>query len=120
MEKANGILMELAQCTGTERYHTNGRHPSAVYTDGIKTMADLCGAYWFIDLVFSYQYGRVAHEWFQIWMLKKQPDETWVATMKTDTNQPPMLTQAIDFSDFPLDHFECYFIDNVMLLKNEY
>jgi len=118
MKKAEEIILELAQCSGTNEYHTNGL--TAVYTDGIKTMADLCNAYWFIDLVFSYQYGDFADESFQLWTLEKQPDESWLATMKTDSNRPPMVTQRIEYSDFPLNKFECYLIDGIMLLKSEY
>lgn len=43
-----------------------------MYTEGVKDMADACGAYWLIDLVISHQLTKsVRFEPFQVWQLKE-------------------------------------------------
>ena len=61
--RADEIRSNLAYCTGTENYakYQIGR---AVYlvTDGVRTMAEMCGAYWLIDLIVSHQYKTKVHD----------------------------------------------------------
>jgi len=108
---------ELLQFTGTLHYyrHFTGLH----YTDGIQYLAEHAGAYWLIDLVGSYQH-KLRHVPFQIWTLTVNDDHTARATMREDDNQPTTVRQDIPYTDFPLPTFECYCIDNVLLLKSEY
>jgi len=40
--------------------------------------------------------------------------------MKLDSDEPIKISQEIEFSDFPLDEFEFYLMDGVILLKSEY
>jgi len=110
----------LCQFHGTQYYHSNlgGR---CLYTDGIKAMAELCGAFWLLDAVESHQYNpEVGSVYFQIWNLKKTETGVWVLSMRTDDDQPFIVFQEISYSDFPLNEFEFYTIHQIMLLKNEY
>ena len=54
---------------GSENFYQN-RYSPIIYTDGVKDMAETCGAYWLIDLVISHQLSKaVKFEAFQVWML---------------------------------------------------
>ena len=104
---------DLEQFTGTEQYY---KHWLGInYTDGVKYLADRAGAYWLIDLIVSYR----RKEPFQIWRLEKK-DKGWLATMQEDSDQPVLVRQEIEYSDFPLDKIELWLIDGVLLLKSEY
>ena len=43
-----------------------------------------------------------------------------MATMQEDSDQPVLVRQEIEYSDFPLDKIELWLIDGVLLLKSEY
>ena len=112
------ITRELRRYIGTEHYYRTV-FPNIVFTDGIKRLADLCGAYWLIHVAVSYQYGKIAKENFQIWRLEKLENLTWRVTMRSIDSDENLVAQNISFSDFPMDEFEFYLIDGVMLLKSE-
>ena len=104
---------DLEQFTGTEQYY---KHWLGInYTDGVKYLAERAGAYWLIDLIASYR----RKEPFQIWRLEKK-DKGWLATMQEYSDQPVLVRQEIEYSDFPLDKIELWLIDGVLLLKSEY
>lgn len=63
----------LAKFCGTENYYKHWL-PGFRFTDGVKGMADLCGAYWLIDLVVSHQRGKLRLAEFQIWILDVADD----------------------------------------------
>jgi len=104
--------------TGTEYYWTH-RKGGIKYTDGIKYVADTAEAHWIIDLVESYQPALMkAGKSFQIWTLLIN-NGSGTMTCKEDTGQPNLVAPEIK-TDFPLDEFEFYCIDGVILLKGEY
>jgi len=53
--------------------------PSLIlYTDGVKELAEGCGAYWLIDLIISHQCHRdINLERFQVWDLKRVKDNAF-------------------------------------------
>ena len=106
---------DLSQFIGTEQYHQHWMQ-QIVFTDGVKYMADVGGAFWLIDVIASYR--RKEH--FQIWELKVNPDKSCIVTMKEDTDEPVLVTQEIPFTDFPLESIKLYLIDGVLLLPSEY
>lgn len=111
-EELNGFI-------GTELYykHWLGR---GCYTDGVQHMAERAGAHWLIDAVYSYQCKeKIKVIPFQLWELKVE-NKTAVLTMKEDTNEPELVRQEIEYTDFPLDYIKLYLIDEVLLLPSEY
>lgn len=116
MNDARNIEQELMQFRGTERYY---RHMASVYTEGVKYMADRCGAYWLLDVIDSYQHEL--DQPFQIWELRVDVEaRTGRVTMKEDTDEPYLVEQEIPFTDFPLDHIKLWRADNVIMLPGEY
>lgn len=116
---------ELNQFCGTEHYY---RYTGGLkLTDGVKYLAEVAGAYWLLDIIASYQTEqKIRNEHFQVWELKLSPDNATtgkheaVATMKTDSDQPELVRQEIEYTDFPLDSVTVWLIDGVMLLPSEY
>jgi len=94
--------------TGTEEYHrvqTFRRKP--VYaTDGVKFLCDKAGSYWLMDIIASWQKALLG-EMFQTWKLVVDPRRS-AQTTCTDGNNNTLVTQAIPFTDFPLDEINLY------------
>lgn len=110
------LQTNLEQFTGTESYHKVSMLPSApVITDGVKYLIDQAQAYWLIDAVASY----MRKEPFQVWKLVKAGKGA-VLTMQEDSSEPVLVTQKIEFTDFPLDSVDIWVIDGVALLPSEY
>ena len=104
---------ELRQFTGTEQWYKH--YLGGLYTDGVQYMAGKAGAFWLLDVIFSYR----RKEPFQIWTLKVK-DRVGVVTMREDTGQPVKVRQEIPYTDFPLAEIKLYLIDGVLLLPSEY
>lgn len=122
--------MGLEHFTGSDEFY---KHLfGVIYTEGIQHVAELCGAYWLIDIVASYQPVLVKSQRtreFQLWELivteTKDGSREAVVTCREDTGEPPVVTQKIPYTDFPIGSFEFYATANhlggtTMLLKGEY
>lgn len=95
-------------------------HPSGVFfTDGLHHVAETAGAFWLIDAIGSYQ-NRLRHEEFQLWILTVDLDKhTAVLTCASDSGVPPLITQEIEFTDFPLAEIKMYVEHDVLCLPSE-
>lgn len=95
---------------------------SLIYTDGIKLVAETCGAYWLIDAVASHQpdiqrqLAKLGERDFQVWRLEPMRDaegaiQYWVLDCWTDIPEAPaaedgpasvrLARQEFGYSDFP-------------------
>lgn len=116
------IQHSLQEFHGTEGYHKHlfpGKSP-ILLTDGCSFVRRECKAYWLFDAILSYQcdklVGRIP---FQKWILKQQrKDLTWL--LLCYDGEKLMISQKIEFSDFPLPGIEIWVIDKVCLLPSEY
>jgi len=100
------LQADLAHCNGTEYYYPSLMR-NVVYTDGMKRVADLAGAYWLIDYVaplVSKMYPRAG---FQLWELEVTGSEA-VLTMREDSNRPALHEERIPYTDFPEGRFKFY------------
>jgi hypothetical protein len=120
------IRHALAHHTGSVTFYRAGPlYPGVLYTEGVKHLAELCGAHWLIDAIASHiaTSRRVRAEPFQIWTLRQlDPMEPYVieegteegATWRLDcrTDGAPygheIARQDIAYSDFPLDSIEVW------------
>jgi hypothetical protein len=123
MNEAN-IRYELKQFHGTSMYHKHlfpGKSP-IILTDGCKYVRDECNAFWLFDAILSYQCEKILKGVnFQIWELKRlKKDLSWLLTCREDSDKKPIITQEIEFSDFPLDSIKIWVIDKVAILPSEY
>ena len=122
--EATEIREELKQFHETAEYYKHlfpGKSP-ILLTDGCKFIRDECKAFWLFDAILSYQIDRRLKSInFQVWELKQlRKDLTWQLTCREDTGQKPVITQSIEYSDFPLDYIKIWVIDKVALLPSEY
>lgn len=110
------IKNELAHCTGTEHYYRYGLIKKLLLTDGAKTMAELCGAYWLLDHIVCYHKGS---EFMEVFTLDTTGGEATIThTDGNDNNlRPP---HKISFTDFPLPSITLWLRDGVILLPSEY
>ena len=120
------LLDGLRNFYGTEHYYR--ANPGLLVTDGVKFLADNAGCYWLLDMVWSYlPVLRKSRDTFFVVVLTKEGVETPGAVFSIQDDVPPSktyATQAIEFTDFPLDEIKMYLIrageDAVLMLPKEY
>lgn len=119
------IKQELSTFTGTENYHRiNRMMPSVLGTDGAMRMAELCEAFWLLDVIASHMPSVPDDESFCVALLEKAGEE-WRFTLVDDVPANSVYaSQTIEFSDFPLDEIKLYVGRQdqywVILLPSEY
>lgn len=117
---ANLTQSDLDQFTCTEQHfkHFTG----LLYTDGIRYLAENAGAYWLIDVIGSYQRQlnktvRLAE--FQLWKLEVV-ESRGLLTCRSDSNEKPVVSQEIEFTDFCLESIKLYVENGCLLLPSEH
>ena len=107
---------ELKDFTGTGNYY---RHVSGgCYTDGVQALCERFECYWFLDVVFSYQY-RLKAERFQTWTLNKNQNDS-ATVICTDGNHNELQRQEIKWTDFERSQATIWVVDSIALLPSEY
>jgi len=125
MESPEAIRSRLAHATGTEHYwRAFPDNDNFLLTDGVKDMAEICGAFWLITAVFSWQCKeKVRKEPFQVWILRfndKTKGDNAILICE-DGNNIELARQEIEYTDFPIpEGIKLYLSDGVLLLPSEY
>ena len=125
MESPEAIRSRLAHATGTEHYwRAFPDNDNFLLTDGVKDMAEICGAFWLITAVFSWQCEeKVRKEPFQVWILRfndKTKGDNAILICE-DGNNIELARQEIEYTDFPIpEGIKLYLSDGVLLLPSEY
>lgn len=116
MENANDFFGNSVGSENLYRYSFT----NFIYTDGVKTIAQDCHAYWLIDLIISHQINQeVSKERFQVWELKRVKDDAF-NIIATDGNKNKITSQKIPFSDFSYDYATLWFVNGCLMLPCEY
>lgn len=119
MPKSKLTAHDLAHFHGSETVYAHGVSRGFTYTEGVRHLAREGGAYWLIDAVFSHQLNpRVRAEPFQVWTLTVDNGRA-VLTCTDGNDTPPLVTQQIEFTDFPLGVIEMYLEAGVLMLPSE-
>jgi hypothetical protein len=118
------IKRALREFRGTEKYHRHlfpGKSKIDL-TDGCDFVRTHMNAFWLFDAILSYQCEKILREVnFQIWELRQsKKDLSWLLTCREDSDKKPLITQTIEFSDFPIEGIKIWLIDKVALLPSEY
>ena len=93
--------------TGTEKYYRPFFFNTMVYTDGVRTFAEQCQAYWVIDLVNSYMKKiqsnhRRTNEWMYFIQLKVKDSKASVRIYReVDEKKKTVVRQDIYYTDLP-------------------
>ena len=109
------LKRNLCQFTGTDGYHKFSPLSRLVITDGVKYLADKCGAFWLLDIIASVK----STEEFQVCKLVKNKTGNGAKFVIEDGNSNIVYTQKIPFTDFPLDEIEIWNTNGVILLPSE-
>ena len=118
------IKRALREFRCTEKYHKHlfpGKSP-ILLTDGCNFVRNECKAWWLFDAILSYQCEKILRDVnFQVWHFRQlKKDLSWELTCREDSDKKPIITQKIEFSDFPLEEIKIWVIDKVALLPSEY
>ena len=118
MKSEKEILDIINHAHGSDMYHRFSPIPGfPVATDGIITLAEAAGCYWFLDVIGSYQTNKKLDPAFQVWKLEVK-DSSAVVYGYNDTEL--IISQEIPYTDFPLDKVKLFLMDGVILLPSEY
>ncbi len=93
------------------------------HTEGVQYLAEAAGAHWLVDVVASYQRDpRIKKcDGFQICELTVNlAEHTGVVTLRADKDTPVLITQELEYTDFPLEHIKLYLADFTLMLPTEY
>jgi hypothetical protein len=102
------IETALQNFTGTEGYHKLGTSSIVVATDGVAFLAKEANAYWFTDIISSYQpiisrSVQYTALWdFQVWKLTRNKTTNGAKVVCYDGNDNAVFSQRIPYTDFPL------------------
>lgn len=133
-EKVEFVQEYGRQTMGSHHMHYAPQGDLA-YTDGIDHLAEVCGAYWLVDLVASHQAKmRERHRGlalFQVWELAEYSDGLRISAWSDTPRMGPspdgpgsvcMAEQFLEYSDFPkgLLPFTFWVEDGIALLKEEH
>jgi hypothetical protein len=114
--------LDLKQFYGTEAHYSHWLK-QFVYTDGVKYLAQKAKAYWLLDAIASYQPSLLKDKTlkdFQIWKLVVDKEKkTATLICERDVNDV-VVTQVIDYTDFPLSQVKLYLVKKVLMLLSEY
>jgi hypothetical protein len=125
MKTREEIERGLAQFHGSEQLHKLTLGP-VLCTDGVRWLADAAECHWLVSVVSSYQGEPIIKDFdgFQVWRLDVK-DGAGVVTARADKGQPVLITQVIEFTDFPLPSIDLWVVDGepgqrVVMLPSEY
>lgn len=97
----------MSSSTGTEKYYRPFFFNTMVYTDGVRTFAEQCQAYWVIDLVNSYMKKiqnnhRRTGEWMYFIQLKVKDSKASVRIYReVEEKKKTVVRQDIYYTDLP-------------------
>lgn len=115
------IIKELKNFSGTENYYLSS-FKTLKLTDGMNFLRNKLNCFWLIDVVESVQHLKKIKEnnHFILWTIKVNEDKTAIIKALDDSKGKILYSQKLEYTDFLLDEFEFYQINDVLLLKGEY
>jgi hypothetical protein len=120
------LLAHLAHFTGNSTFVRHGLVRTMIMTEGVVFLAEAACAHWLTDAIASYQQEPQARaEPFQVWRLVVDAATRHAVLAMTDGNTTiPIITQALDHTDFPLDEITLWLVadgdHSVLTLRSEY
>jgi len=123
MKTKQEILKIISHAHGTEQYYRYS--PFSHYpkiTDGVKAVAEAAECFWLLDIIGSYQSNMKLDPAFQVWKVSVKPDRSASVRGYNDNGNKlvRIITQKVEWTDFPLESLKLYVIRNVILLPSEY
>ena len=117
--QANELKAQMQQYTGTTTYHKLTVTP-LLATDGVLMTAQMAGAFWLVDTIGSYQTHPALRTFLiQFWTLEVKGSKAELYCVE-DCGKPKVISQQIDYTDFPEGSWKFYVQNCVMMLPQEY
>ena len=124
----------MAQATGTEKYTRHGLMRTLLMTDGVMWLQEHAEAYWLVDAIASHVATNkmLQQEEFQTWYFNRGGEDhapfsrPHVLSVTNGNDGTPIVTQKIEYTDFPLPTIRFFVIKDeglggwVILLPSEY
>lgn len=110
-------LDNLREFTGSTEWYRHSLTAKAVYTEGVRYLAENGGAYWLIDAIVSHLFTPTMKRAIvkddrlsdmQFWRLEVSEDRKAVLTCRADSDVKPAITQRIPYTDFPLSAIDIW------------
>lgn len=118
-QETHNLKRELQHFTGSETFYKATLFPKFIYTEGVKYLAEKAGAYWLLDHIFIHQALSVLKgQFFQVWKLTVKANSATLIV--EDGNDQQLTSFTIAFTDFPLEEFTLWLVDNTLMLTSEY
>ena len=115
--------IDLSQFCGTEQYHkTFLFNPNLKHTDGVQYFAETAGCYWFLDIVATEIYALTKQEPFISIKLIVGSNEsnTDAVIVATNGDENVIFRKLIPYTDCPVEVYEFFMTDDVLMLTSEY
>ncbi len=112
----------LDQFIGTSQHHNHWLKRFR-YTDGIKYLVDNADALWLLDAIASYQPDLLKDlmlQEFQLWKLTVNVEAKTAKLICERDTDDVVVTQDIEYTDFPLPEIQLFLIEKVLLLPSEH
>lgn len=123
---ATELRMALAGFTGSDTFIRHPLTSRVLMTEGAVFLAEQAQAWWLTDAIVSYLTDpRAKREEFQVWRLRVDTTKRSATLTMTDGNSDtPIVTQAIDYTDFLLDEVALWLVRGgptwTLMLPTEY
>ena len=123
-DKAGLVQDYIRNTMGTENHYLHWDRRFK-YTDGVKYVADICGAHWLIDAIASHQPAIIKKGGcrFQVWQFEAKNSKYLLSGWTDNPGCSNMLAkQEIEYTDFPTElmPFKLWVESGVLLLPAEH
>lgn len=102
----------LSGFTGSATWTRHWTSPDIIYSEGMAYVAEQAGAHWLLDAIASHllhdrkliakRQAEPDFNFLHFWYLTVNEDKTAVLECKADSDRPAVVTQNIEYTDFPL------------------
>jgi len=113
-------LADLNGFTGCDQWTRHWLNRNIIYSEGMAYVAEHAGggAFWLLDAIASHEvsptitalrHSNPDFDYLHFWYLTVDTEKhTAVLECKIDSDQPAVITQEIEHTDFPLPRFQVY------------
>lgn len=104
---------DLRQFQGGDGQYASGLFHKVIVSEGVHYVREAGNAYWLIDAICAHMPKVLEHhdqrlQDFQVWTLKVNPDKSAALTCIADSDEEPVVTQKLEYTDFPLPEVKFY------------
>jgi hypothetical protein len=107
--------------------HYNGANSIHKYllginvTSGAIELSEKNNSYWLLDVICSHHLNsKVKEQEFQVWRLHKDIDGVGCTVVCEDGNDNIVVSQKIEYTDFPYKTATLWKVNNLIMLPSEY